>query len=66
MRLSSGVPEAEIRDALHEDALRTWGPSRIEDLRSTLDSFAHSIWVVFQEPIDVADAPPDWPLSAKP
>jgi len=59
MRLSRSTSEADIRAALYVDARETWGAQRFEALRPTLDVLARSIWVVFQEPSDSADLPPD-------
>jgi hypothetical protein len=63
MQLSSTMREDEIRAALDQAALQTWGPERFEPLQRVLDGTARMIHLVLQAPLAPLDEGPDFPKS---
>ena len=63
MRLTSAMSQDEVRAALNEAAAQTWGPERLDALRSTLDAAAKAIWTVLQVPLAPLSEEPDLPVQ---
>ena len=61
MRLDSTMRQDEIRAALDDAALKTWGAARRDAIGATLDNAAKAIWLVLQEPIAPRGEEPDLP-----
>jgi hypothetical protein len=63
VKLNANVTEAEVREALQEDSLRTWGEKRTGELAKALDKTAHEIATVMQYPMPPLAEEPEYPAA---
>ncbi len=58
MRFDPALSREETLARLTDDAVATWGQERAAEMGAALESTAHAIWVVAQEPLDPTDVEP--------
>ncbi len=58
MRFDPALTREETLARLTEDAVAAWGRERAAELGAALESTAHALWVVEQEPLDPTDVEP--------
>jgi hypothetical protein len=63
MRLSSRVTESEVREALEESSIRTWGPERTREISSALDKTAQEIVIVMRQKLSPPSEEPEFPAQ---
>ena len=63
MRLNSSVTVNEVREALQEASLRTWGEERTEELSDALDKTAKDIATVMQFELAPPSEEPEFPAA---
>ena len=63
MKINSSVTVGEIREALQESSLRTWGEQRTGELSDALDKTARDIATVMQYELSPPSEEPEFPAA---
>jgi hypothetical protein len=63
MKLNSSVTVDEIRQALQEDSVKTWGEQRTKELSDALDKTAQDIATVMQFRLAPPSEEPEFPAQ---
>ncbi len=63
MKLNSSVTVDEVREALQESSLRTWGEQRTEERSDALDKTARDIATVMQYELSPPSEEPEFPAA---
>jgi hypothetical protein len=63
MKLNSSVTVEEVREALQESSLRTWGEQRTSELSGALDKTAKDIATVLQYELAPPSEEPEFPAA---
>lgn len=60
IRLDPSLTQAQVRELLAREAEAAWGPARLPELASALDTAAAALWELAQRPLEPRDDEPDF------